>query len=380
MQSDITNRIVAEAGIPRLLSVLAQEMPATDLQSLLLAVYKSRVRMIPERVVLARTGQSTLVAPSSVDARLLNSFDRAAFAAAADFEAVELSPVCPLGTQHVLGAVDQNNILTTTRNAEMLGDSTPALALECARRRRGKERPAQSPVRLCSSHRVARLQPFDFPGFVPHFRLFSLVSAGRDTGSSQFEITHLGEHIRVYLQLFRTLNGQGFELTKPLVELSDVRMIKVLLASAGISHDEVRQSVRAHLPGSSRQFLIERNIALPTDIVDPGVELKELAQRNRLEVQLAGLTLLKQHVFEPLQAQFPEAGFRFNMARLEGLGYYSGLCLRISPAAPDGIRYPVVDGGLTEWTARLLQNNKERLLTSGIGSEFVCKRYRVPPG
>jgi hypothetical protein len=72
----------------------------------------------------------------------------------------------------------------------------------------------------------------------------------------------------------------------------------------------------------------------------------------------------------------PRAQFRFNLSRLEGLSYYSGFCLRISPLAPDGARYPVVDGGFTDWTARLLQNKKERLLTSGIGTEFVCSRYR----
>jgi hypothetical protein len=80
--------------------------------------------------------------------------------------------------------------------------------------------------------------------------------------------------------------------------------------------------------------------------------------------------------FETLALEFPEAQFRFNLARLEGLGYYRGLCLRISPAAPDGVRYAVADGGFTDWTARLLQDRKERLLISGIGSEFVCRRYR----
>jgi hypothetical protein len=98
-----------------------------------------------------------------------------------------------------------------------------------------------------------------------------------------------------------------------------------------------------------------------------------------LEDQLARLALIKQHVIDPLQAQYPEACFRFNMARLEGLGYYTGLCLRISPAASNGVRHPVADGGFTDWTARLLQNRKERLLTSGIGSEFVCRRYRAAP-
>ena len=371
MQSGIMNRIVSQTGIPRLFPVLAEELPGSDLQSLLLEVYRKRVRTVREAGLLANAQRSTLTVPSSVDARLLNAFDQAAFAAADRFDAVDLSPVCPVGTQHVLGGVDQNNVLTTTRNAEVLGDCTPSMALECARRRRAQTRDdLLLPVRLCSSHRVVRLQPFDFPGFTPHFRLFGLVSAGRDRGSNAFEILHLTEHLRVYLELFRILNRQGFSLTSPLAELSDTGITEALLASAGISRDDVHQCVRAHEPGSSERFLAERNIGLPADIIDPAVELEESARCHRL-------SLLKQHVVEPLQAQYPEARFRFNMARLEGLGYYTGLCLRISPTAPDGIRYPVVDGGFTDWTARLLQNRKEMLLTSGIGSEFVCRRYRV---
>jgi hypothetical protein len=50
--------------------------------------------------------------------------------------------------------------------------------------------------------------------------------------------------------------------------------------------------------------------------------------------------------------------------------------LRISPIAPDGNRYAVTDGGFTNWTARLLEDRKERLLATGIGSEFVCAKYR----
>jgi hypothetical protein len=88
------------------------------------------------------------------------------------------------------------------------------------------------------------------------------------------------------------------------------------------------------------------------------------------------LALVRSHVIEPLRRTYPNAGFRINLARLEGLGYYRNLTLRISPRAPDGNRYPVADGGFTDWTARLSGNQKERLLISGIGSEFLCKKYR----
>jgi len=103
--------MVTESGVPRPFSVLAEEVSASDLQSLLLDVYKSRVRALHESDVLAQTGRQTLFVPSGIDARLFNSFDRTALAGATGFEAVDLSPVFPLGTNFVLGGIDQNKVL-----------------------------------------------------------------------------------------------------------------------------------------------------------------------------------------------------------------------------------------------------------------------------
>jgi hypothetical protein len=310
------------------------------------------------------------VASSKVDARLLNQFDRTAFQVAQEFEAIELSPVGPLGLNHVLGGIDQNNVLTTIRNAEVLGDPTTALALECWRRRKDQaRRTGGETVRLCCSQRLVRLQPFDEPGYSPHFRLFALVSAGRDTGSHAFEIQHLGDHIRFYLLLFAALNEQGFSFREPLVEISDTTVVEALLRNSGIAPQELRRSVRAHVLGGSERFLAERGVKLPEAIEDPALELPGGTPYFRL-------ARLKTELIEKLRHEFPEAQFRFNLARLEGLGYYRGLCLRISPIAPDGNRYPITDGGFTDWTARLLEDRKERLLATGIGTEFACVKYR----
>jgi hypothetical protein len=319
-----------------------------------------------------------LFSPSGIDARILNCFDRHAFEAGGDFEAIDLSPVCPLGTNFVLGGIDQNNVLTTIRNAEVLGDPTPAMAIECARRRKGlARRSSDQRVRLCGSHRVVRLQPFDVPGFTPHFRLFGLVSAGRDSGSNVFEIQQIGEHIRFYLKLFRALNTDGFNLTKPLVEVSDVAITAILLTAAGVSRQEVHESVRAHIPGASARLLEQRGVTLPHDIADPAHQLDVLVQQHGFEIQFRRLVQIKEQVFDSLKAEYPEADFRFNLARMEGLGYYTGLCLRVSPTAPDGLRHAIADGGFTDWTARLLQDKKERFFTSGIGAEYACRAYRA---
>jgi hypothetical protein len=222
------------------------------------------------------------------------------------------------------------------------------LAIECARRRKR----GFASVNLCASERVIRLQPFDHPGYSPHFRLFGLATAGRDIGSLHFETAALDRHIRCYLELFRRLNQRGFQFASPLVELSDTRVILAHLASNGLAWEEVRESIRAHNLGGSERFFADRGIAPPA-VPD-----------------------LLPSFLENLRREFHEAEFRCNHARLEGVGYYSGLCLRISPLAPDGNRYPIVDGGFTDWTARLLQNRKERFLATGIGSQFAAMKYQ----
>lgn len=356
--SKITGRIVSECGIPRLFSVLAAELAASDLQSLLLEVFRARVADRRDSEILDRAVHASLFAPSGVDARLMNAFDLIAFQAAAAFEAIELSPLCPLGAEAVLGGIDQNNVLSALRGAEVLGDPTTAMAVEVARRRKEVASRTASPVRLCCSHRVIRLQPFDRPGFSPHFRLFALVSGGRDRGSRGFETEELGEHIRFYLELFRGLNAGGFCFERPLVEISDLDGIERQLMAHGVTCQEIRETVRAHRPEASKELLAARGIELASAESDPAIE----------------------RVFEPLRRDFPEAEYRVNPTRLEGLGYYSGWCLRISPAAPDGVRYAIADGGFTTWTARLLQDKKERLLTSGIGVEFACRKFAIGAG
>ena len=348
MPSKIVHRIERELGMAGLVDALASKLNASDLRSIMMEVFRARAAGVQAAGIWAQSARDPLMAPSTVSARDLMVFDSAAFQAAPEFVALDLSPLCPFAAASTLGGTSQNNVVTAIRNAEALGDPTIALALEAGRRRHSAD-----VVRLCASHRVIRLQPFEAPGYSPHFRLFGLVTAGRDSGSFHFESLHLLEHVRVYLRLFRMLNGAGFAFQNPLVEFADMVAVEAALAAAGVTRDEVRQSVRAHRLGGSQGFLRERGIAMPD------VEYPQLASE----------------VIAPLRDEFPEAQFRVNQQRLEGLGYYRSFTLRISPEAPGGTRYPIVDGGFTDWTARLLGSRKERLLISGIGSEFACRTY-----
>lgn len=321
--SDLLARIEREAGGRGLTEALAAMSPS-DLRSVLLETMRAQAARRDPGVLLAQAARDATVAPEATDARVLHSLDGHALAAARGFEAIELAPVSPLGTNAVLGGIDQNNVLTTVRGTEVLADSTAALALEAARRRRAG---AADTVRLCAVARVMRMQPLGGkPGYTPHFRLFGLVSAGRAVAEHGFEVRELAEHVRVQLRLLAALGVAGE------VELSDTRLPRP---------EGVRG--RAHDP------------------VD-GEPVDELPEHAPIELRR-------------LAAELPEA--RFDLTRPEGVGYYDGPMLRVVVTDAEGHRYPIGDGGVVDWTQRLLANRKERLVTSGLGLGLLAARFPI---
>src|SRR6202030_3331676 len=89
-----------------------------------------------------------------------------------------------------------NRVIATTRGSEVVSDPTNVLALEAATRR--KQEPGQG-VNLAACLRVVRAQPFEGEGVFQHFRLFALVSTGRDQGSALTEAEMLTAHLRFWL-------------------------------------------------------------------------------------------------------------------------------------------------------------------------------------
>jgi hypothetical protein len=263
------------------------------------------------------------VQPSNLAPDVLADFERLAWSLLPDrYVAIELSPVCPLGTNTAIATVDQNKVVTTIRNTEVVADATNVLALECASRRRHLLRSnpqSRERVCLCTSHRVVRTQAYRAaPDVLPHFRLFGLCTAGRDEGSFQFEATSLVEQIAFYLRVLREVSRLGYQTHRLRVALTNL----------------------------------------------------EAGQREQ--------TLMKQ-VLEPLIATHSEILCEFDPDRETGRGYYVGACFHIYATNTVGTEFELIDGGFTTWTQQLLSNKKERLLISGLGTERLCSQFNAPP-
>jgi len=366
----IANRIARDLGLSDLSDILADDLSGSDLHSLLLAVLKRRVNNIEAAQLLH---PSPVTTSCNLDGRLLNRLECIAYETAAEFEAVELSPLGPLGAVKVLTGLDQANVLSTIRAFECASDPTIGLSFECARRRKNPADRKRA-TRVCTSQRVVRFPLPADPGYTAHFKLFALVSAGRDLGSFAFEIAALREHIGFYLSLLSRLMTADFACEDIVVELSDTRAVSHLCSMFNINRDDIRALVRARDHNSANRVLDQYADIWPGLVTKPA---EELGKYNLPRPLITQLSLLEQSVCAPLSAQHNNVRFQFNMHRLTGLGYYEGgPCFHIRMKNDSGQAYMLADGGFVTWTQELLCDGKERLMTSAIGTELMCRLFR----
>jgi hypothetical protein len=196
---------------------LASGLAGSELHSVLLEVMQRRASARSPADVLEQYRRDLFCAPGTVDLRTMLAIDSELLAAADGFEALDLSPVAPLGACSTVAITDQNRVLSALRMTEVVSDPTNVLALECASRLR--DRRAQ-PVHLATSQRVVRAQPVPKqPGYAQHFRIFVLASGGRETEEHGFTVTTVVRHIRTMLDALDRLEPHGYAFGKRRVEV-----------------------------------------------------------------------------------------------------------------------------------------------------------------
>lgn len=213
-------RIVADVLGADAAAALRDELPASDLTSLMLDVMSRRARRRSPDDILRQYETDRFTRPAAVDPRALWSVSSSAVdTLGRDFELVETAPLVPLGTHSVIAGVSQHRVVSTVRSTEVAADPTNSLALEAAVRRRAclRDDPKSAEqVKLAAIDRVVRAQQFDGPRSFAHFALLGLVTAGRDVGNRRFETEALTTHVRALSAVCRSVGCSGL-----LVQLTD---------------------------------------------------------------------------------------------------------------------------------------------------------------
>jgi hypothetical protein len=302
----LLDRVIAAAGVRDIVDILANRLSPTDLQSLMLEVYRRRSGARTPADLLADYGRSRFFGASSLRSADTAAWDQIARESAVPgCEFLLLSPMTPLGTCAAIASVGQAWSVPTARTGEVVSDPTNVLALEAATRRREATRlnvKTQDIVHLASTHRVVRPQAYANPKMLAHFSLFGFVSAGRDRGGFGFEREAIRAQVGAYLIAYRRYFGSSF-------------MLRISYTIKSVGNTDARLEA-----------------------------LKSLAEIHNVEI-----------VEDP--------------ARSAVSTYYNRFCFHILGRWPDSNFSQLADGGMVDWGAKLLGNAKERMLISGTGVE-----------
>ena len=283
----------AREGLPaEAREALASGLPASRLWSVLLGVLEARATHRTVASLNEQWRKDRFVQPCYVDQRSLHEVEGHLLAAAAAFEAVELSPLAPLGVCSSVALTSQNKIVSTARGTEVVSDPTNVLALECARR---LQEDSGLHVRLASSHRCVRAQAVPKqPGFAAHFRMFCLVSAGHERENRQFLSDALAEHINTHLAALERLGRHGYLTQGRRVRLlATARNLQLAERVATSVNAPVHHQVLDHPYYDGIRFMIDVKVGQDSEIplIDGGAFdwLRRLCSNNKLAFVASGM-------------------------------------------------------------------------------------------
>jgi hypothetical protein len=306
MSSDVQNsleRIVRDLGVDDIVALLSERIPGTDLNTLLLEVFREKANRSSASDLLKRYEENRFVHPAAVDPIQMKQLEIDVLRIARRHLAipVQLSPVAPLGSCSVVATVDQNKIISAIRGTEVVSDATNLLALHISDLIKSRKNSNRDDfIRLSTTHRHVRAQYFgNVSGMLPHFNLFCMVTAGIDQGSYSFEKQSFWEHIKVYQDIFRSLFG------------SDI----VVVLSGRVGYKDSDGLLQRII-----QYGEDRSIKVTLSIKEPNIENQ----------------------------------------------YYKGLQFTVITNI-NGREHYIGDGGFVDWSQQLLGNKKERLFISAIG-------------
>ncbi len=178
--SDISKLITEKTGYANLLNELVEKLSGSELNSLLLELFRKRAKKITPTELLKSFEKNRFVIPSIVDTIEFKELEIRflKLAESKGFTPITLSPLAPFGTCSAVGFVDQNNIVSALRGTEVVSDATNVFTLLIAKEFKKKKNSAI--IKYATTHRHVRSQALSNPGLTPHFDVFCMATGGMD--------------------------------------------------------------------------------------------------------------------------------------------------------------------------------------------------------
>ena len=347
----------------------------SEAYSLLVTLFARNLELKKPTLVFKEYAENRLLEPSNVNPRdtlLLNSLLVSTLDPSV--ELVDTSPIVPSGAVSAVNKIDPKTILQTIKGAELISDTSIALALEAALRRSKTDlKRNRGILSLASTQRELRLQQFANPDFSPHYGSFTLVSASRDVGRFDFEKEAMFKHLDFFIRSLEALKEKDdYDIDDITVEISDISIVEKLVEVGLLKRELVTASLRSKygpidIFESAGVALPKRAETLSDFILSEGLSF--------LNVPIQVLKKFEKEYLSKLKVSYPDVTFVLRLDRSAGIGYFDSLCYKIRAKNSKGEIVPLVDGGASDWTAKFLSDSSERFFGSGLGSDVLIKKF-----
>jgi len=204
-----------------------------------------------------------------------------------------------------------------------------------------------------------------------HFNLLGLCSGGRSSETNTFATTWIREHISIILEMMFSLKKIGLSFSNVSVNLSDIRFLEHLIKSLSLPKVKIN---RHSLDDDFNLFQVF-DVEFPKKVESVSELSKKDFDYCGLDDKRTYYSHLENEIIIPLRRKYPFIRFCFDFTRKSGLGYYKHICFKVFATTPNGNRIQVSDGGVVDWLEKILQNKKEAMVISGIGSELTHKLF-----
>lgn len=349
--------------------------PLSQNNSRLIAFFDevSRWRELTEIMQWANT---PLTVPSRVSQRDFLRFDSIiADCLPEEVQMMELSPVNPIGLNTFLSETSQKKILSTIRSTEVLSDVTTALALYSSLLRKSQSNQHSIPTHLASSHRQLRTQNYSRNKlFLNHFRVLGMVTWFRRKNVLEEEFAQMIYHIKCYLDIICSFRDKWLSINDIKIKVWFPNYTRKIIERRWLKVEELIKQ------GRETSGWIKFNSSIFNIIwLDAQSEysLDEIGPDH-----IAGQEWLLNPIYvKRINELVHESGldpdlFTIRTDRLSWINYYDNLFFSIHAVNGEWNNLCIVDWWVTNRASKILNNNKEANLISGLWTEFTLANYK----
>ena len=377
MHNDLARVHARKIGQGELPEILAG-IPFNNLTPILVETMRCKSEQIaPQELMQEAEMKSEFFGPSSISQKELCHFQQLYFQIMpVYFESIQLPPIVPFGICTALTKLGQNERLTTIRKSEVISDSTLALSVQAAIRRKQQRISPEGVyqnVSMATFHRLLRLQKFDIEKcWSQHFEILGTITTGRCQGKNSFRNETVRSHLQMWIDFFNLLNKSGYNYRNILFTFSFVPLIEWILEEYNVCREEVTQNSLK----SGYDFFELYHIPFPRQISSVYEIQHFLSGKTKAESIYKQLLKFEEEVLEPLRQFNPNIRFCYEMDRKLGLGYFNGICFHGYATNFSGVCFDLIDGGTSDWVGQMLSDKHEVTVTSSFGVEVGIAQFR----